>query len=40
MPALESQVARCDANLGTQLFPEELALLAEHLNMSFYKFSE
>lgn len=37
--ALENQVARCDANLGTQLFPEDLELLVEHLNRNFYKFS-
>jgi hypothetical protein len=37
-PALEGQVARCDANLGTQLFPEDLTLLVEHLNTNFYKF--
>jgi hypothetical protein len=40
MAALETQVARCDANLGAQLFPEDLALLVEHLNTSFYKFSK
>jgi hypothetical protein len=37
--ALEAQVARCDANLGTGLFPDDLALLVEHLNTNFYKFS-
>ena len=39
MTALEGQVARCDANLGTKLFPEDLALLVDHLNTNFYKFS-
>ncbi len=37
--ALEGQVARCDANLGTKLFPEDLALLVDHLNTNFYKFN-
>jgi hypothetical protein len=37
--ALESQVAMCDANLGTKLFPDDLALLVEHLNTNFYKFN-
>lgn len=38
LPALEVQVARCDANLGTALFPEDLSSLVGHLNTSFYKF--
>jgi hypothetical protein len=38
--ALQSQVAMCDANLGTKLFPEDLELLVEHLNTNFYKFSD
>jgi hypothetical protein len=37
-PALEAQVARCDANLATKLFPEDLSQLVEHLNSSYYKF--
>lgn len=37
--ALEGQVAMCDANLGTKLFPEDLALLVDHLNANFYKFN-
>lgn len=36
--ALESQVARCDANLGLGLFPDDLAVLTEHVNDSFYRF--
>lgn len=40
MAALETQVARCDANLGTKLFPEDLALLVDHLNTNFYKFNK
>ncbi len=39
-PALEAQVARCDANLATKLFPEDLSQLVEHLNNNFYKFSQ
>lgn len=39
-PALEAQVARCDANLGTRLFPEDLGLLVDHLNSSYYKFTK
>ena len=35
---LESQVARCDANLGTRLFPEDLSQLVDYLNTSFYHF--
>ena len=37
-PALQTQVARCDANLGTQLFPDDLTLLVDHLNGNYYKF--
>ena len=36
--ALESQVAMCDANLGTKLFPDDLASLVDYLNESFYQF--
>jgi hypothetical protein len=38
LPALEAQVARCDANLSTQLFPQDLDSLVEYLNTSYYKF--
>jgi len=37
--ALQRQVAMCDANLGTKLFPEDLDLLVEHLNTNYYRFS-
>ena len=37
-PALQAQVAFCDANLGTKLFPEDLELLVDHLNTNYYKF--
>jgi hypothetical protein len=36
---LQGQVAMCDANLGTQLFPDDLDLLVNHLNTNFYQFN-
>lgn len=36
--ALQAQVERCDANLGTKLFPDDIEALVEHLNTQFYKF--
>lgn len=36
--ALKVQVARCDANLNSGLFPEEITALANHLNTTYYKF--
>jgi hypothetical protein len=39
-PALQAQVARCDANLGTKLFPEDLGLLVDHLNDQYYRFAK
>ncbi len=39
-PALQAQVARCDANLGTKLFPDDLTLLVDHLNGTYYKFAK
>lgn len=38
LSALETQVARCDANLSTQLFPQDLESLVKHLNGEYYKF--
>lgn len=38
--ALEAQVARCDANLATKLFPEDLAQLVEYLNDGYYHFAK
>lgn len=35
---LEAQVRRCDANVGTGLFDEDIAALVKHLNDSYYKF--
>ena len=39
-PALQAQVERCDANLGTTLFPDDLALLVDHMNSTYYKFDK
>ena len=39
LPALQAQVARCDANLATGLFPEDLDGLVGYLNDRFYHFS-
>jgi len=39
-PMLEAQVARCDANLETKLFPNDLELLVEHLNTQYYMFAK
>jgi hypothetical protein len=39
-PALEAQVARCDAALATKLFPDDLKLLVDHLNSEYYKFAK
>ena len=39
-PMLEAQVARCDANLATKLFPDDLELLVEHLNTQYYMFAK
>jgi hypothetical protein len=39
LPALEAQVARCEANLSTGLFPEEQAAVVEYLNRKYYKFA-
>ena len=39
-PMLETQVARCDAMLETKLFPDDLALLVDHLNDNYYKYSK
>lgn len=38
-PALEVQVARCDAQLETKLFPDDLAGLVDYLNDSYYRFA-
>lgn len=39
LPALEAQVARCEANLNTGLFPEEQAAVVDYLNRKYYKFT-
>jgi cytochrome c553 len=35
---LHTMVGMCDAQLGTELFPEELQSITDYLNNSFYKF--
>ncbi|MCK5810466.1 MAG: cytochrome c [Cocleimonas sp.] len=37
---LHTMVGMCDAQLGTELFPEELQSITDHLNDSFYKFKK
>lgn len=37
---LVSQVARCDANIGSQLFEEDQTKIANYLNDNFYKFEK
>lgn len=39
-PKLAAQVARCDANLGTALFPDDLQKLTDYLNDSYYQFDK
>ncbi len=38
LPALQAQVARCEANLNTGLFPEEQAAVVDYLNRKYYQF--
>ena len=40
LQALDVQVARCDANLGIKLFPEDQAALVNFLNTRFYGFAK
>jgi len=35
---LDAQVRRCDANLGTSLFNEDITAVVEHLNQRYYRF--
>lgn len=35
---LESQVRRCDANLGTFMFDDDIKAMVDYLNTNFYKF--
>lgn len=37
---LHTMVGMCDAQLGTELFPEELQSITDYLNDSFYKFKQ
>ncbi|OOZ41217.1 hypothetical protein [Solemya elarraichensis gill symbiont] len=36
--ALEAQVRRCDANLGTRWFDEDIHAVVKYLNNNHYKF--
>lgn len=35
---LAAQVRRCDANVGTALFDEDIETLVDYMNTTFYKF--
>ncbi len=37
---LEAQVRRCDANVGTRLFDEDLAALVDYLDRQYYHFGQ
>lgn len=37
---LHGQVAMCDANVGTKLFPEDIAHVTDYLNASYYHFPQ
>jgi cytochrome c1 len=39
LPELDSQVRRCDAQLSTNLFDDEIKDVVAYLNQSYYKFS-
>ena len=38
LTGLEAQVRRCDANLGTALFDEDILSLVQHLDSQYYRF--
>ena len=40
LPALETQVRRCDAMIGTRLFNEDIAEVVEYLNREYYGFEK
>lgn len=37
---LAAQVKRCDANLGSRLFDEDLAQITDYLNQAYYKYAK
>lgn len=39
LPKLDSRVRICDANLGTELFDEDIAAVVGYLNENYYKFT-
>lgn len=40
LPRLESQVRMCDANLGNNLFDEDIQSLTNYLNDNYYHFGK
>ena len=39
-PKLLAQVKRCDANLGSQFFDEEIEQVTDYLNQAYYKYEK
>lgn len=39
-PKLLAQVKRCDANLGSRLFDEEIDQIADYLNQAYYQYAK
>lgn len=39
-PKLLAQVRRCDANLGSRLFDEDIEQVADYLNQAYYRFEK
>ena len=37
---LAAQVRRCDANLGSRLFDDDLAQITDYLNQAYYQYSK
>lgn len=37
---LEAQVRRCDANIGTRLFNDDLAAVVDYLDRQYYHFGQ
>lgn len=38
LDGLRGQVARCEANLGLKMFPEDIDAVTDYLNTSYYQF--
>lgn len=39
-PQLLAQVRRCDANLGSRLFDEDIEQVADYLNQAYYQYQQ